>query len=922
MAERGSINHPSGLPETELVTGEESGNVGLVEALDPYLKRAEKCIEAVQKIPSRKFNREQCEYLAQKLEKVVRSISNISEVSRAKCHGFSSFMNVSGGVKIVNLVLALAKQIESFVQGCCKDEWIQSAMALTNVSEYVSSVGFNLELCKVAFRKVCAATAPLTLDEVDGIYRGEVEIVETKASADVDVLFDQLILKMPSLSDENKDLATYLLQRLRRVIPETGSTIPKYSLVSADDRGFWGKLFKRVQETGRLGTCGSGATVDKATWLGTLVAVKTFYGPEDSEFIKEVDIVRRLCHPNITSMFCSAMDRRRCSIVMELMDEDLLALMQRRLDQNIDSPPFSIWEAIDIMLQIGEGVNYLHLHTIVHRDLKSMNILVKSVEVGDSEIGYLQVKVADFGLSKVKETSTRFSAQTGNTGTNRWMAPEIIHLPEGEGSLESHSKNAKMPKYPCKMDVYSFAMVCYEILTGQVPFHEISNPNQVKRKILNGDRPQLPDHCPLKQLKTLIEECWNQEPVKRPTFAAICKRLRWIKYLLMTSYHLTIEKPLQREHPVQGKSRLYQVIRKKINPENINKVHVIGLHGMAGIGKSTMCKVFCDELTKDFLGKVCYAEMKTRSQVEVLRHVLWSLTNLSDKLLSKVNIDQYYERLQNHIHQHRVLLVIDNVPDSLKAIEAAKRYLIAEYAPGSVVLVATRSLGILQSLNIDERDCLEMPKLEEEEARSLFLYYAAPVYDVDPKLLERCMRSAEHFFGEDDDIFSVKMMPCEDDDIHYHYHPVVLRELGMQLGILPKQWEKKLTKLRFGRFRLSFDMLTLGSRPSFLRKSFDMLSLEDRLLHMDAALFNPEPSQEGSILTQLNIFTWLSLLHGISVGAIMTRLEGLKNKLLLEHSRDGSTRIAMHPLVRQFCKSEANVGNLQADGGCSTTQKY
>ena len=488
-----------------------------METLGSYLKLAEECLEAVQKMPLRKFNNEQCDYLAQKLEVVVHSASSFLEVSHAApC----SSGDTARAVENFKLLLALAKHIESFVHGCCEDAWIQSAMTLSNVSEYVSSIGFNLELCRVAFCKDCAASG-LTLDEVDDINRSEVEIVEKKASTDADTLFDKVLVVMPSLSHENKDMAIYLLQRLKRVKAIPASVLSGCSWISVDVGGFFGKLFKWVQQPVRLGTCGSGATVDKAMWLGKSVAVKTFYGPEDPVFMREAEILGGLYHPNIMSMFCSAMDRRRCSIITELMDEDLHALMQRRLDANFDSPPFSILEAVNIMLQIGEGVNYLHNKRIIHRDLKSMNILVKTVKVGKTETGYVHAKVGDFGLSKFKDT-----------GTHKWMAPEIIHF--ATGNEESSSRNSKEPKYPRKVDVYSFAMVCYEILTGHVPFFEISTPRMVKMKVLNCERPKLPHHCP-PLLKVLIEECWNQEPIQRPTFEDICKRLKFLKCLLMSS---------------------------------------------------------------------------------------------------------------------------------------------------------------------------------------------------------------------------------------------------------------------------------------------------------------------------------------------------------------------------------------------------
>jgi hypothetical protein len=227
---------------------------------------------------------------------------------------------------------------------------------------------------------------------------------------------------------------------------------------------------------------------------------------------------------------------------------------------------------------------------------------------------------------------------------------------------------------------------------------------------------------------------------------------------------------------------------------------------------------------------------------------------------------QYYDRLQRYIHKHRVLLVIDNVSTSLEKIEQTKCYLKAELAPNSVVLVATRSLGTLQSLNIDEPNCFEMPKLEEEEARSLFLYHAAPNYEVDEELLERCMVSVKQFFAG------------VNDNNNYHYHPIALKEFGLQLGFRPDQWEEKLTEwtkhqpIELFEWRKSFDMLAPDSRPGFFRQSFNMLELEDQLFYMDVALFYPEPPEHGSTLKQLNIFKWLSLVHGISVDVVTTRV--------------------------------------------------
>jgi len=108
-----------------------------------------------------------------------------------------------------------------------------------------------------------------------------------------------------------------------------------------------------------------------------------------------------LSHPNILPLFCYATRDHSCSLIMELMDGDLHQLMERLVNNGSQDAPFELLEAVDIMLQVAEGMNYLHQNRVVHRDLKSMNILVKYNE----HDRHVYTKVADFGLSRIKELS-------------------------------------------------------------------------------------------------------------------------------------------------------------------------------------------------------------------------------------------------------------------------------------------------------------------------------------------------------------------------------------------------------------------------------------------------------------------------------------------------------------------------------------
>jgi len=132
-----------------------------------------------------------------------------------------------------------------------------------------------------------------------------------------------------------------------------------------------------------------------------------------------------------------------------------------------------------------------------------MNILVKYNEHDK----HVYAKVADFGLSKIKELSCTYSNLPMDLGTTRWMAPELF------GDSNDHnvgpSSSSESLKYHFKVDVYSFGMVCYEILTKHVPFFNFESMDLQKR-IKDGLRPNMPEQCP-EQLSTLVQACYHPD---------------------------------------------------------------------------------------------------------------------------------------------------------------------------------------------------------------------------------------------------------------------------------------------------------------------------------------------------------------------------------------------------------------------------
>ncbi|KAK8857781.1 hypothetical protein M9Y10_016193 [Tritrichomonas musculus] len=141
-------------------------------------------------------------------------------------------------------------------------------------------------------------------------------------------------------------------------------------------------------------------------------------------------------------------------------------------------------------------MSYLHSYNIIHRDLKPANILLDE---------NFYPKIADFGLSKFQINPLN-SIDDSTKGTPLYMAPEVWNN-------EGHSKAS---------DVYSFALIVYELVTNEKPFKSL-NYFQVFANILQGKRPQIDSSVP-DLYKNIIESCWAQDPDKRPSFDTIASK--------------------------------------------------------------------------------------------------------------------------------------------------------------------------------------------------------------------------------------------------------------------------------------------------------------------------------------------------------------------------------------------------------------
>ncbi|XWS26959.1 hypothetical protein CRYUN_Cryun26dG0074900 [Craigia yunnanensis] len=289
--------------------------------------------------------------------------------------------------------------------------------------------------------------------------------------------------------------------------------------ISSDLTAFYTHLATRELQTIRssdleyIKELGAGAygTVFYGKWKGSDVAIKRlkptcFSGGSVEEerlaadFWREAHILGQLHHPNIVALYGVVTDGPLTSLatVAEYMVNGSLKQVLRRKDRTIDRR-----KRLIIAMDAAFGMEYLHEKNIVHFDLKSHNFLVN---MRDPQRPVC--KIGDLGLSKIKQ---RTLVSGGVRGTIPWMAPELLN-----------TKNNFVTE---KVDVYSFGIVMWELLTGEEPYIDLHTKEIIAGIIKGTLRPEIPSWCD-PAWRSLMERCWSTDPDPRPAFSEIAKELR------------------------------------------------------------------------------------------------------------------------------------------------------------------------------------------------------------------------------------------------------------------------------------------------------------------------------------------------------------------------------------------------------------
>ncbi|PKU76681.1 serine/threonine-protein kinase STY13 [Dendrobium catenatum] len=273
---------------------------------------------------------------------------------------------------------------------------------------------------------------------------------------------------------------------------------------------------------------GTYGTVYKGVYDGQDVAVKLLDWGEDgyateaetvalrASFEKEVAVWHKLDHPNVTKFVGASMGTselkipqkkspsngsntlpaRACCVVVEYLPGGTLKTFliknsRKKLAYKI---------VIQLALDLSRGLSYLHSQKIVHRDVKSENMLLDSQR---------NLKIADFGVARVEAQNPK--DMTGETGTLGYMAPEVL---DGK-------------PYNRKCDVYSFSICLWEIYCCDMPYPNLSFVEISSAVVRQNLRPEIPRCCPT-ALANIMRRCWDPSPEKRPEMDEVVRLLEAI----------------------------------------------------------------------------------------------------------------------------------------------------------------------------------------------------------------------------------------------------------------------------------------------------------------------------------------------------------------------------------------------------------
>ncbi|XP_070051382.1 serine/threonine-protein kinase STY17 isoform X1 [Nicotiana tabacum] len=349
---------------------------------------------------------------------------------------------------------------------------VDKPKTLTQLTNIISEIGLNIEEAHVF-----STTDGFSLDVfvVDGWPYEETELLKSEVQKEIMRSKEQTPCIQLAIHEQGQT-------------SESGSESVKIPNDGSDDWEIDIRLLKFENKV----ASGSFGDLYKGTYCSQEVAIKVLK-PEHlnmdmvKEFSQEVFIMRKIRHKHVVQFIGACTRPPNLCIVTEFMSRGSIYTFLHK-----QRGAFKLPTLLKVAVDVSKGMSYLHQNNIIHRDLKTANLLMDEHGV---------VKVGDFGVARVQ---VQTGVMTAETGTYRWMAPEVIeHKP-----------------YDHKADVFSFGVVLWELLTGEIPYAYLTPLQAAIGVVQQGLRPTIPKDTHPK-LAELLEKCWQQDPTQRPDFSEI-----------------------------------------------------------------------------------------------------------------------------------------------------------------------------------------------------------------------------------------------------------------------------------------------------------------------------------------------------------------------------------------------------------------
>ncbi len=241
-------------------------------------------------------------------------------------------------------------------------------------------------------------------------------------------------------------------------------------------------------------------------------------GLSEDNITGEVSVVMDAYRGDLRNLIDKRMDYLKSRMRSNMQDDDATQMMIM---------PFPYNSTLRIMEQIAHGMEDLCLIGIIHRDLKASNIFVSPVEY---------IKEGSFRIHSSRKVELKkdlaydwffvhvgdYESSDGVVGTVFWRPPEVLKA----------LKEDIRPTYATAVDVYGFGMVCYELLTGHIPFQCEGVRRTDYDAVLSGRRPKLPDYLSPGMTQLLLK-CWHHDPCQRPRWDQIKETLHTEHMILL-----------------------------------------------------------------------------------------------------------------------------------------------------------------------------------------------------------------------------------------------------------------------------------------------------------------------------------------------------------------------------------------------------